>query len=47
MANNLICRYGLNQLDLVICLEVCHLVSDLAYDLEIGHREHKLDVDVD
>ena len=47
MPNDLICRYGLNQLDLVICLEVRHLVSYLAYDLEIGHREHKLNVDVD
>lgn len=36
-----------DQLDLVVCLEVGHLVLDLTDDFEVGAGEHKLGVDVD
>ena len=37
----------LDQLDLVVGLEVGHLVLDLTDDLEVGAGEHQLRVDVD
>ena len=47
MSDDLIGRNGLDQLDLIVGLEVSHLVLNLANYLEVGHTEHQLDVDVD
>jgi len=47
MPDDLIRRDRLNQLDLIISLEVCHLVLHLANYFEIGAAEHELGVDVD
>ena len=44
--DNLISRNRLDQLDLVVRLEVSHLVLDLTDDLEVAAAEHELDVDV-
>lgn len=37
----------LDQLDLIVGLEVGHLVLHLPDDLEVGHAEHELHIDVD
>ena len=37
----------LNQLDLIVSLEIGHLVLDLPDDLEVVAAEHELHVDVD
>ena len=47
MADDLISWYRLNQLDLIVRLEISHLVLDLPNDLEVVDREHQLDIDVD
>ena len=47
MTDDLVGGDCLDQLDLVVCLEVGHLVLDLTDDLEVGAAEHELSVDVD
>ncbi len=47
MSDDLVCGDCLDELDLVLGLEICHLVFDLANDLEVVATEHQLDIDVD
>ena len=44
--NNLVCWDRLDKLDLIVGLEIGHLVFNLADDLEVGGAEHELHVDV-
>ena len=44
MANDLVSWNRLDQLDLIISLEVCHLILHLPYDLEIIAAEHQLHI---
>ena len=47
MADNLVSWDGLNQLDLVVSLEISHLIFHLANYFEVVTAKHQLDVDVD
>ena len=47
MADYLVSWDCLNQLNLVVCLEVSHLILHLANYFEVVTAEHQLDVDVD
>ena len=47
MSDNLVSWDCLNQLNLIICLEISHLVFSLTDDLEVRAAEHELHVDVD
>ena len=47
MSNDLVGWDCLDQLDLIVGLEVSHLISDLPNDLEVVATEHELHVDVD
>ena len=47
MSDDLVGRDCLDQLDLIVGLEISHLVLDLTDNLEVVAAEHELDVDVD
>ena len=47
MANDLVSRNCFNELNLIVSLEICHLVLHLPYDFEVVDCEHQLDIDVD
>ena len=47
MSNNGVSGYGLDQLYLIVCLEICHLLLDLTNNFEVVHREDQLHIDVD
>ena len=47
MSDDLVGRDCLDQLDLIVGLEISHLVFDLTDNLEVVATEHELDVDVD
>ena len=47
MADYLVSWDCLNQLNLVVCLKVSHLILHLANYFEVVTAEHQLDVDVD
>ena len=47
VADDLVSRNRFNQLNLILSLEVCHLVLDLPNDFEVVAAEHQLGVDVD
>lgn len=47
MADYLVSWNCLNQLDLVVCLKISHLILHLANYFEVVTAEHQLDVDVD
>ena len=40
VTDDLVCWYSLDQLDLIVCLEVSHLVLALTNDLKIVDGEH-------
>ena len=46
MPDDLVSWNRLDQLDLIVSLEIGHLVSHLANDLEVGGAEHELHVDI-
>ena len=47
MSNDLIGGNSLDQLDLIISLEICHLILDLPNDLKVVAAKHQLHIDVD
>ena len=47
MANDLVSRNCFYELNLIVGLEICHLVLHLPYDFEVVDSEHQLDIDVD
>jgi len=47
VADDLVSRNRFNQLNLILSLEVCHLVLYLPNDFEVVAAEHQLGVDVD
>ena len=47
MSNNGVSGYGLDQLNLIVCLKICHLLLDLSDHFEVVHRKDQLHIDVD